>query len=81
MNEQVIEAAAAYTGFTPWELILMSAVVGLFAFLWRMYAESRKLHRESIEAMNNSTHAINNNTTAFKEFKTEIAGMIKESRR
>lgn len=78
MNEEIVETLAQYTSFTPWEIVLMATVAGIFLILIRQHKESTKLHRESIEAMNNSTNAINNNTSVMKEFKTDIVERIKD---
>jgi uncharacterized membrane-anchored protein YhcB (DUF1043 family) len=78
MNEDIVASVAEYTRFTPWEIVLMATVAGIFLVVMRMHREAIKLHRESLEAMHNSTNAINNNTTVMKEFKTDIIDRIKE---
>lgn len=73
MNEELINLAAAQTGFTRWEIILMTVIVVLFGILYRVLTKHSK---EAIDAANNSTNAINNNTKAFNEFQDKILKKI-----
>lgn len=72
MNDKIIEGVAHSTGFSPLEIVLMAAVVGMFIILLRILI---KTIREVVQAVTNNTAALD----SFKEWQRESTQRILES--
>lgn len=76
MNEDVVYSVSKIVGFSPLEIILISALVIVVGVFWRFIV---KMVREMIDAVNNNTQALNEIKGEMKETRDEMARKLKKA--